>query len=60
LLREAERLGGCALVEWYPAEWKSKMNLRGTLRDDLPWMRKLKAALDPQGTLNPGRFYGGI
>jgi FAD/FMN-containing dehydrogenase len=36
------------------------MNSWGTAGDDLPWMRRLKAALDPQGILNPGRFYGGI
>ena len=60
LIREAEQRGGRAVVEWCPAEWKSAINLWGTTGDDLPWMRKLKAALDPQGILNPGRFYGGI
>jgi glycolate oxidase FAD binding subunit len=60
LIRDAEHHGGRAIVEWCPAEWKSKMNLWGTLGDDWVWMRKLKTALDPQGLLNPGRFYGGI
>ena len=59
-IRAAEQRGGRAIVEWCPAELKSKMNLWGTLGDDFAWMRKLKAALDPQGILNPGRFYGGI
>ena len=60
LLAEAERLGGRAIIEWCPTELKSKINLWGTLGDDFPWMRQVKAALDPLGILNPGRFYGGI
>jgi glycolate oxidase FAD binding subunit len=60
LVTKAERLGGRAVIEWCPAGLKSKINLWGTLGDDLPWMRRLKAALDPLGILNPGRFYGGI
>jgi glycolate oxidase FAD binding subunit len=60
LIGDAEQRGGRAIAEWCPAEWKRKMKLWGTPGDDLPWMRKMKAALDPQGLLNPGRFYGGI
>jgi FAD/FMN-containing dehydrogenase len=60
LIRDAEQRGGRAVVEWCPPEWKSRMNLWGTLGDDFTWMRKVKVALDPQGILSPGRFYGGI
>jgi glycolate dehydrogenase FAD-binding subunit len=60
LIREAESTGGRAVVEWCPPELTGKINLWGAAGDDLPWMRKLKAALDPQGILSPGRFYGGI
>ncbi|MBI4480484.1 MAG: FAD-binding oxidoreductase [Acidobacteria bacterium] len=60
MIREAEQGGGRAIVEWCPAELKNKINLWGTLGDDFASMRQLKAALDPQGTLSPGRFYGGI
>ena len=60
LVREAESVGGRAVVEWSPSELKSRINLWGTAGDDLQWMRKLKAALDPQGILNPDRFYAGI
>jgi glycolate oxidase FAD binding subunit len=56
----AERLGGRAVVEWYPITLKSKMNLWGTLRDDIAWMRGVKQAMDPKGILKPGCFYGGI
>jgi len=60
MIRETERRGGRAIVEWCPAELKSQMNLWGTLGDDIASMRQLKAALDPQNILSPGRFYGGI
>jgi len=60
LIREAEMLGGRAIVEWCPSELKSNVNLWGTLGDDFTSMRQLKAALDSQKILNPGRFYGGI
>ncbi|MBI3935333.1 MAG: FAD-binding oxidoreductase [Acidobacteria bacterium] len=60
LIRKAERCGGRAIVEWCPVELKSKVNLWGTLGDDFASMRLLKAALDPQNILSPGRFYGGI
>lgn len=61
LIQEADRLGGRALVEWGPTALKhSTPLLWGALHDDFPWMRRLKAAMDPLGILNPGRFYGGI
>ena len=60
MIRETERRGGRAIVEWCPAELKSQMNLWGTLGDDIASMRQLKSALDPQNILSPGRFYGGI
>jgi glycolate oxidase FAD binding subunit len=60
LLREIESLGGRAIVEWAPASVKEKVNLWGTLRDEFAVMQRLKAQFDPQGILNPGRFYGGI
>ncbi|MGH9783235.1 MAG: FAD-binding oxidoreductase, partial [Terriglobia bacterium] len=60
LFPEIERLGGRAIVEWAPASVKENVNLWGTLRDDFAVMQRLKAQFDPQGILNPGRFYGGI
>jgi len=60
LIRQAEQRGGRAIVEWCPAELKRKVNLWGTLGDDIASMRSLKTALDPMNILSPGRFYGGI
>ena len=61
LIQEANQHGGRALVEWCPTALKSKIPLMwGPLRDDFPWMQRLKTEMDPLGILNPGRFYGGI
>ena len=60
LISAAEQRGGRAIVEWCPSELKNKVNLWGTLGDDFTSMRSLKAALDPNLILSPGRFYGGI
>ena len=60
IVQQTELLGGRAVVEWAPASVKEKINIWGTLRDDFALMQRLKAEFDPQGILNPGRFYGGI
>ena len=60
IIRQTEQLGGRAIVEWAPANVQEKTNIWGTLRDDFAIMQRLKAQFDPQGILNPGRFYGGI
>ena len=56
----AANLGGHASVPWAPTAWKRELNVWGTPPPDLSEMRKLKAALDPQNVLSPGRFVGGI
>jgi glycolate dehydrogenase FAD-binding subunit len=38
----------------------SKLDAWGSPADALPLMRAVKAQFDPKGTLNPGRFVGGI
>jgi glycolate oxidase FAD binding subunit len=43
-----------------PAELKAKVDVWGPPGDDFEVMRKLKAAWDPNGTLSPGQFVGGI
>jgi glycolate oxidase FAD binding subunit len=60
IVQQTEQLGGRAIVEWAPASVREKINIWGTLRDDFSLMQRLKAQFDPQGILNPGRFYGGI
>jgi len=43
-----------------PLEVKQRTDVWGPPPDTLPLMRRVKAELDPKGTLNPGRFIGGI
>jgi FAD/FMN-containing dehydrogenase len=60
IVEQTEQLGGRAIVEWATASVKEKFDIWGTRRDDFALMQRLKAQFDPQGILNPGRFYGGI
>jgi glycolate oxidase FAD binding subunit len=56
----AAKLGGYVTVPWAPAAWKRELAVWGPPPSDLAEMRKVKAALDPQNILSPGRFVGGI
>ena len=38
----------------------TKLDAWGSPGDSLPLMRAVKEQFDPKGTLNPGRFVGGI
>ena len=50
-----------AMLEWCPPEVKRLAgDPWGPPRADLPLMRKVKDAFDPQHILSPGRFAGGI
>lgn len=55
-----ERNAGSFTVLRCPAEVKSKIDVWGSAGDALQLMRNIKAQFDPLGTLNPGRFIGGI
>ena len=59
-LRQARSAGGTAIVERCPPELKSGLDVWGDVGDPLAIMRRLKGHYDPRGTLNPGRFVGGI
>lgn len=60
-LRQATRdLGGSLVVTRCPAGMKSKIDVWGPPDDDFEVMHKLKVAWDPEGTLSPGRFVGGL
>ena len=52
--------GGSLVVEACPAEAKAGLDVWGDPGNALPVMRALKEKLDPNGTLNPGRFVGGL
>jgi glycolate oxidase FAD binding subunit len=54
-----ERRGGSLVVLRQPAG-EAQMEAWGNPGDALPLMRALKQQLDPHGTLNPGRFVGGV
>lgn len=55
-----EECGGHAVVEFAPKRLKSSIAVWGKDRPDMVLMRGIKNKIDPQGTLNPGRFVGGI
>jgi glycolate oxidase FAD binding subunit len=57
----AEREGNAAsLVVLHRPDAVPQLDAWGTPNDSLPVMRAIKYQLDPQNTLNPGRFLGGI
>jgi glycolate oxidase FAD binding subunit len=56
---ELERRGGSTVIG-HRAEGMSAIDAWGTTGDALPLMSAVKQQFDPRGTLNPGRFVGGI
>lgn len=63
-LQEAARLvGGYAVVETHSQELREKLELfdeKAVGSTVFQLMQKAKLALDPKGTMNPGRFFGKI
>jgi glycolate dehydrogenase FAD-binding subunit len=60
LRREHESRKGSLVVLGCPAGLKGRFDVWGSPGDALPLMLRIKRQLDPAGTLNPGRFIGGI
>ena len=60
LRRKATELGGALVIERAPVGLKEAASVWGEPRADFALMRRLKAQFDPEGTLNAGRFVGGI
>ena len=52
--------GGTSVVEHAPLAVKTQVDVWGPTRPDFRLMQAVKAQFDPKGTLNPGRFVGGI
>ncbi len=57
---QARALGGQFLVEWAPLAVKEEVAVWDPPGPAVRLMQRIKAQLDPQGILNPGRFVGGI
>lgn len=53
-------LGGTTVIEHAPLPIKAAAGVWGPTRPDFRMMQALKTQFDPRGTLNPGRFVGGI
>lgn len=43
-----------------PTAWKARLGVWGDPRDDWSLAKRVKAALDPSGALNPGRFVDSV
>ena len=54
------RRGGSVVVREAPASFKEKVEAWGPLGSRLELTRRVKQKFDPRGTMNPGRFAGGI
>jgi len=53
-------IGGTLTLLDLPLELKRQVDVFGPARDAYPLMRRIKQQFDPNATLNPGRFVGGI
>ncbi len=60
LREETAALGGSVVIEQPPPEEKSGRDAWGDPPRSLPLLRRIKETFDPNGTLSPGRFVGGI
>jgi glycolate oxidase FAD binding subunit len=57
---DCRQIGGSLVVEDCPLSVKRRIDVWGDVGPAIEMMRKLKNALDPGDTLNPGRFVSGI
>ncbi len=60
LRQEAEARGGNLVIWRAPVELRARVDVWGAVGEGLGLMRRIKVQLDPRGTLNPGRYAGGI
>jgi glycolate oxidase FAD binding subunit len=59
LRQKAETLGGSLVIENAPLEIKSELDSWGSFGSATELMKRVKAQLDPQNLLSPGRFHSG-
>jgi glycolate oxidase FAD binding subunit len=57
---ELAKMGGTIVAFGCPVAVKSGLDVWGPPSDAQPLMVRIKQRFDPDGTLNPGRFLGGI
>ena len=57
---EVGKMGGTIVALGCPVEVKRGLDVWGPTSDAQPLMVRIKQRFDPDGTLNPGRFLGGI
>ena len=58
--RAAREAGGSIVVEHCPTRLKHRIDVWGEVGESVAIMRRMKRQYDPNRTLNPGRFAGGI
>jgi glycolate oxidase FAD binding subunit len=56
LRQGAVRDGGNLILSRCPTEWKERLRVWGEPRPDWAMAERVRAALDPHGAMNPGRF----
>ena len=59
LRQKVENLGGSLVLESAPSEIKDELDAWGDFGSRAELMKRVKAQLDPQDLLSPGRFFSG-
>ena len=58
LRQRAVEAGGNLILSRCPTDWKERLRVWGEPRGDRALADRVRAALDPHGAMNPGRFVG--